>query len=285
LRYVLLTLAVIASTWFSALIYQSFELEAESRFRLRYISSVEAMQNLHGRLRIDSENETAQGYETILIDYEPGKKPRLTMDYKTVHSHRQPVPEQIISPDGKYVAMSGKDDEGNDGYLQIRRLDGVKNLLAANIRFRDRRNIFWRPNSRTLCLQDDYNTWHVLTIQEDDSVAVQVTDYSYMTQLPPEQDLFFAHYSDLWRQKSDSAPEKLHESLAYHMHVKALTMTPDRRYLLVLYKYDAALLLAPSRVCNVLATTDLATQKTHLRKISHYLHAPQLTWEGPAHNP
>ncbi|NLF61459.1 MAG: DUF4401 domain-containing protein [Lentisphaerae bacterium] len=286
LRYVLLTLAVIASTWFSAYAYYFSYHRAEFSFWLRYASSAEAVQNLHGRLRIDTGTEIDQGYKTILIDFKPGKKPCLTINDKTVQSHYRTAP--IISPDGKYVAMSGKDDNGNVGYLHIRRQDGDKNLLARRIQFIDRRNnIFWRPDSRTLCLRDR-NTWHILTIQEDDSVTVQVTDYSYMTQLPPDQDLLFVQDKVVWQQTSDSAPERLREpSIVESSHyrnemtIDAMAMTPDRRHLLVLYNRHSDF---PEYRC-ILATTDLATQKTHLLGIPHCISAPQFTWEEPAHDP
>jgi len=280
LRYVLLTLAVIASTWFSAYAYYFFYHRAEFNFWLRHASSAEAVQNLHGRLQIDTD------HATTLIDFEPGKKPCLIINDKTVQSHHRTAP--IISPDGKYVAMSSKDDNGNDGYLHIRRQDGDKNLLARRIQFIDRRNnIFWRPDSRTLCLRD-HNTWHILTIQEDDSVTVQCTSYSYMTQLPPEQDLLFVQDNAVWRQTSDNAPERLREpSIVESSHyrnemtIDAMAMTPDRRHLLVLYNRHYGF---PEHRC-ILATTDLTTQKTHLLGILHYIYDPQFTWEEPAHDP
>jgi len=278
-RYVLLTLAVIASTWFSAYAYYFSYRRAEFSFWLRYASSAEAVQNLHGRLRIDTY------HATTLIDFKPGKKPCLTINDKTVQSHHRTEPAPVISPDGKYVA----NDVGINNYLQIRRQDDEKNLLATSIRFRERHNIFWRQDSRTLCLQKDNDTWCILTIQEDDSATVQDTNYSYMTQLPPEQDLLFVQDNAVWRQTSDNAPERLREpsivdSSHYRneMTIDAITMAPDRRHLLVLYnnRYSDF----PEYRC-ILATTDLATQKTHLLGISHYIFAPQFTWEEPAHDP
>ncbi|HQC53346.1 MAG TPA: hypothetical protein PLE92_09460, partial [Lentisphaeria bacterium] len=142
---------------------------------------------------------------------------------------------------------------------------------------------------RTLCPQKDNDIWCILTIQEDDSATVQDTNYSYMTQLPPEQDLLFVQDNAVWRQTSDNAPERLREpsivdSSHYRneMTIDAITMAPDRRHLLVLYnnRYSDF----PEYRC-ILATTDLATQKTHLLGISHYIFAPQFTWEEPAHDP
>ncbi len=278
-RYVLLGLAVVACTWFSAPVHFIYKSMQEFSFWLRHVSSAEAVQNLRGRLRIDTENET------VLVDYEPGQEPRLTIGGKTTPFHPKTEPVQALSPDGRYVAVSDTGDAWNDSCLQIRRQDGGEALLTTPIRIADRRRFFWRPDSRTLCLQEN-DTWRLLTIHDDESVTVQDTHNCYMTQLPPEQDLLFVQDDAVWRQASDGAPEKLLQlplldSERGRLEFDAVTMATDRRHLLVLYiRFDG--FTAPS---GVLATTDLATQKTHLLEILTYFHDPQLTWEDAVHDP